>query len=155
MSYTKRAIETVELSGSGPDGYREYRRVSFLKAKNLPEFSMKFSGIGNLRRLATLTRGGLLVLEGLADYLEHDTNLVHLSPDLRKNFYFELSMPSSNFSVYLKELVEKGFLKKLSRNTFMMDPEVYWRGKLINQPKAISEWKSLIDKSDREIKEPI
>lgn len=64
----------------------------------------------------------------LMSYAEYE-QLVYLNPTLRKNIQKNLGIKQSMFDKSLKELRDKGLIKKVANNTFSVNPCYVGRGK--------------------------
>jgi DNA-binding HxlR family transcriptional regulator len=61
-------------------------------------------------------------------YAEYE-QLVYLNPVLRRNIQNNLGIKQSMFDKALKELKDKGLIRKVANNTFSINPDYVGRGK--------------------------
>lgn len=64
----------------------------------------------------------------LMSYAEYE-QLVYLNPVLRRNIQNNLGIKQSMFDKALKELKDKGLIRKVANNTFSVNPDYVGRGK--------------------------
>ena len=139
---SKEDLEILDASISKETGEILDIRSRYKRIKLDSKFIMVF----DLRQIAERISGkSLVAFTLLVDKagFGSNANIVDLSSGFKKMLSVELNTSPQNVSKYLKDIKDQDLVRLVDYDTYMINPELLWKGNIADREEAILKWSQL------------